>query len=225
MSDGRDWASNARSSDARLAANRTNEMFSVRLVQSSNPAAGTGGLTPISPSVGAVSSLPGGMGNASVVRSPEDNRSFRGRSQKTIDTLSDGSFGVKYDPTHSKSADRTLRQSGRGSGPGQLDNDNNPNSAYSAYPFQSNHQRGYRENEHGTRYQKREASRDTMDDTVQYPYTRLSGPLSPMSPNIDWRSTSVKNMPARPRLVDFTRERGAENSSRTGHRSGEVVFV
>lgn len=231
-SDGRDWTSNARSSDASLATVSTNEIFSVRLVQSPNPAAGGGGLAPISPAVGGVSPLLGGMGirgAAPIVNvhpPPEENRRYGDQSQDTIGSFSEGSSGVDYEGTHWESADRMFPQSGRGSGLGRWDNNNNLTSSYSVDSFQSGHQhRGYDENERGTWYQTRDTSRDTIDDAVQYPVTRVSGPLSPMSPNIDWDSSSGKSMPARPRLVEFTKEKRVASSSSSGHGSGEVAFV
>ena len=225
-SEGRDWASIARSSDASLATVSTNEIFSVRLVQSPNP--NTGGLNPISPGVGAVSPLLGGMGirgAAPVVNvhpPPEDNHPYGERSQETIGTFSEGSSGVDYEGNHWESADRVFPQSGRASGLGHWKSDRT--SIYSEDSFGEN---GEYDDEHGrgTWYQKRESSRDTIDDVVEYPVSRISGPLSPVSPNIEWDGSSGKSLPGRPRLVDFTKEKRVESSSSSGHGSGEVAFV
>lgn len=229
-SDGRDWANVARSSDASLATVSTNEIFSVRLVQSPNPAAGGGGLAPMSPGVGGVSPLLGGMGirgAAPVVNvhpPPEDNGVGYGeRSQETIGSFSEGSSGVDYEGNAWESAERMFPRSGRGSGLGHWKND--MTSHYSADSFQSDG-RGRYEGENdgrGTWYQKRESSRDTIEDAVEYPVSRVSGPLSPMSPNIEWSSGS--GQPGRPRLVDFTKEKRVESTSSSGHGSGEVAFV
>jgi Putative Ig domain len=227
-SDGRDWASVARSSDASLATVSTNEIFSVRLVQSPNPNAG--GLNPISPAVGGVSPLLGGMGirgAAPVVNvhpPPEENRAYGDRSQDTIGSFSEGSSGVDYEGTHWESAERMFPRSGKGPGLGQWD----PNRAshYSVDSFQSHEQQQqYNENERGTWYQKRESSKDTMDDIKEYPVSRVSGPLSPISSNVEWSSSSGQNVPGRPRLVEFTKEKRVESQSSSGHGSGEVAFV
>jgi hypothetical protein len=226
-SDGRDWASIARTSDASLATVSTNEIFSIRLVQSPNP--NTGGLNPMSQNVGGVSPLLGGMGirgAAPVVNvhpPPEENGPYNGeRSQETIGTFSEGSSGVDYEGNHWESADRMFPHGGRGSGLGAWKADRSP-STYSVDSFQSGDQPGYDDNERGTWYQKRESSRDTIDDAVEYPVSRVSGPLSPVSPNIEWAAGN--GTPGRPRLVEFTKEKRAESASSSGHGSGEVAFV
>lgn len=225
-SEGRDWASIARSSDASLATVSTNEIFSVRLVQSPNPNAG--GLNPRSPGVGGVSPLLGGMGirgTAPVVNvhpPPEDNHPYGERSQETIGTFSEGSSGVDYEGNHWESADRMFPQSGRGSGLGHWKSDRT--SIYSEDSFGEQREYGD-ENGRGTWYQKRESSRDTIEDVVEYPVSRVSGPLSPVSPNVEWDGSSGKSMPGRPRLVEFTKEKRVESSSSSGHGSGEIAFV
>jgi len=219
-SDGRDWGSTARSSDASLATVSTNEIFSVRLVQSPNP----NGLNPISPAVGGVSPLLGGMGLrggatplVNVHPPPEEDQKFGDRSQDTIGTFSEGSSGVDYEGMQWETAERMFPQSGRGSGLGHWDN---RTSHYSVDSFQSDdHQ--YDEQGRGTWYQKRESSRDTIAEAVQYPVSRVSGPLSPVSPNVDWSGGS---QPGKPRLVEFTKEKQVD-SSNSSQGSGEVAFV
>jgi hypothetical protein len=57
---------------------------------------------------------------------------------------------------------------------------------------------------------------------VAYPVMRVSGPLRPMSMNVEW---SGGNQPHRPRLVDVKKPRGVHSSSTRGHGSGEIAFV
>jgi hypothetical protein len=225
-SDGRDWTSVARSSDASLATVSTNEIFSVRLVQSPNP----NGLNPISPAVGGISPLLGGMGIRGAapvvnVHPPPEERT--GASQDTIGTFSEGSSGVDYEGNTWEPADRMFPQGGRGSGLGHWRNvPTETTSRYSVDSFQSNHQADYGdENGRGTWYQKRDSSRNTLDDAVEYPVSRVSGPLSPVSPNVEWDGSSGISAPGRPRLVEFTKERKVNSSSSSGHGSGEVAFV
>jgi hypothetical protein len=226
--DGRDWVSVARSSDASLATVSTNEIFSVRLVQSPNPNTGAATLAPMSPGVGGVSPLLGGMGirgAAPVVNvhpPPEDRRAagYGERSQETIGSFSEGSSGVDYEGTTWESAERMFPRSPRQSGLGHWKNDMNTH--YSVDSFQSE---GYgRENEgRGTWYQKRESSKDTIEDTVGYPVSRVSGPLSPMSPNVEWSGGS--GQPGRPRLVELTNKKRVESTTSSSHGSGEIAFV
>jgi hypothetical protein len=222
--DGRDWVSVARSSDASLATVSTNEIFSVRLVQSPNPNAG--GLNPISLGVGGVSPLLGGMGirgAAPVVNvrpPPEDNRVYGDRNQDSIGTFSEGSSGVNYQGAELESADRMFPPSGQG--PRRWDA--NRASHYSVDSFQS-HERAYDQDERGTWYQELELSKDTMDDVKEYRVSRVSGPLSPINSNVDWSSSSGQNVPGRPRLVEFTKEKRIESQSSSGPGSGEVAFV
>ena len=116
---------------------------------------------------------------------PEENRGYSERSQDTIGTFSEGSSGVDYEEHHWESADRMFPQSGRGSGLGQRNSNANPNrnSTYSVR-FISIKQstRRYDENERGTWYQKRLSSRDAIDDAVEYPVSRVSGPLTSDEP-------------------------------------------
>lgn len=224
-SDGRDW-SVARSSDASLATVSTDEIFSVRLVQSPNPNAG--GLNPISP-VRGVSPLFGGSkirGAAPVVNvhtSPED-RGYSERIQDTIGTFSEGSSGVIYEGNHRESGDRMFPQSAQGSGLGHRKPDRNL--TYSVESFQSDNQQpgAYDENGRETCDEKRGSSRDTIDDAVEYPVSRVSGPLRPMSSNVDWDSSSG-HIPIRPRLVEYTKEKRVESSSSSVYGSGGIVFV
>ena len=225
-SDGRDW-SVARSSDASLATINTNEIFSVRLVQSPNPNAG--GLNPISPALGGVSPLLSGMGIrgtapvATVNPTPEDNRRYGNRSRDTTGMFLEGPSVVDKEGHHRESAGRMFSQSGRGSGLGRRKPDRN--SRYSMDSVQSDDQRcACGENGRGTRHQKQESSNDTIDDTVEYPVSRISGPLSPISQNVDWDSSSG-HVPIRPRLVDLIKEKTVESSSARRHGSGEIVFV
>ena len=227
--DGRDWASVARSSDASLATVSTNEIFSVRLVQSPNP--NLRGSNPISPSVGEVSPLIGDMGVrgavpvANVHPPPEENRANSERSQDTIGTFSDESSSVDYEEQW-ESADRKSPQR-RGSVPGQLNSSSNVNrnSMYFGDSSQSHDQHGgYDENKRRTRYQKRLSNRDTIDEAIEYRVSRVSGPLRPMSQNVDWNSSSGHNMPGRPRLVEFAKETTRESGSSSRHGSGEVTF-
>lgn len=226
--DGRDWVSAARSSDASLATVSTNEIFSVRLVQSPNPNNGTGagGLTPMSPGVGGVSPLLGGMGIRGAapvvnVHPPPDDRAAGGygeRSQDTIGSFSEGSSGVDYEGTTWESADRMFPRSPRQS----LGHwKNNMSSHYSADSFQSGY--GEENQGRGTWYQKRESSKDTIEDAVEYPVSRVSGPLSPLSPNLEWSGGS--GQPGRPRLVELASKKRVESTSSSGHGSGEVAFV
>jgi hypothetical protein len=217
-----DWTSQGRSSDGSLATVSTNEIFSVRLVQSPNP----NGLNPISPGVGGVSPLLGGMGirgTAPVVNVHPPPEERGGQSQETIGTFSEGSSGVDYEGNTWQSADRMFPQSGRGSGLGHWKTDQR----YSVDSFQSNHQYGDEndENGRGTWYQKRDSTHDTLDDVVEYPVSRVSGPLSPLSPNTEWDGSSGISAPGRPRLVEFTKERKVNSSSSSGHGSGEIAFV
>jgi len=224
-SDGRDWASVARSSDASLATVSTNEIFSVRLVQSPNPNAG--GLNPISPAVSGVSPLRGvGIRGATplvnVHPPPEDNRLYGSKSQDTIGTFSEDSSGADYEEIQWESSKRMFPPSGQGPSLGQWD----PNRAsrYSVDSFQS-HEQANNENERRTRYQQRDSSKDAMDDIKEYRVSRVSGPLSPINANVNWSSSSVQNIPGRPRLVKFTKDQRSESQSSTRHGSGEVAFV
>jgi len=224
-SDGRDWASVARRSDASLATVSTNEIFSVRLVQSPNP--NTGGLNSISRALGGGSSFLGlGARGAAPVGNvhppPEDNRAYSDKSQDSIGTFSEGSSEVDYEEIQWESTKRMFQQTGRGSGPGQWD----PNHAShdSVDSFQP-HEQANHENERRTWYQKQPSSKGTIDDIKEYPVSRVSGPLSPINSNIDWSSSSVQNVPGRPRLVKFTKDKRVESPSTGHHGSGEVAFI
>jgi hypothetical protein len=201
----------------------TNEIFSVRLVQSPNP----GGLNAVSPGVGGVSPLLGGMGirgGAPIVNVHPPPEERGGHSQETIGSFSEGSEGVDYEGNHWESADRMFPQSGRGSGLGHWNTERT--SSYSVDSFQSNRENEYGdENGRGTWYQKRDSSQNTLDDVQEYPVSRVSGPLSPMSQNIEWDGSSGVSAPGRPRLVEFTKERKVNSQSSSGHGSGEIAFV
>jgi len=225
-SDGRDWASVARSSDSSLSTVSTSEIFSVRLVQSPNPNAG--GLNSISPAVGGGSSLLGTgiRGAAPIVNvrpPPEDNRAYSDESQDSIGTFSEGSSGVDYEEIQWESAKRMLPRTGQGPGFGQLDV--NRASHYSVDPFQPHEQVNTRENERRTWYRKQQSSKDTIDDIKEYPVSRVSGPLSPINSNIDWSSSSVQNVLGPPRLVKFTKDKRAESQSGSRHGNGEIAFL
>jgi hypothetical protein len=227
-SDGRDWTSVARRSDASVATVNTDEIFSVRLVQSPNPNAGE--LNPISSGVGGVSPLlgstgiPGAAPVVNVKPLPEEKREYSERSQETIGTFSEGPSGVDHEGHHFNSTDRIFPQSRRGS-QWSLTANPNRNATYLVDSFQANDQHGeYDENKRGTWYQKPLSSRNVVDDAVEYPVSRVSGPLSPKSQNVDWNSSSGHNMSGRPRLVEFKKEKRVESASRTRHGNG-VVFV
>ena len=81
------------------------------------------------------------------------------------------------------------------------------------------------ENGRGTWYQKRDSTSNTLaDDAIEYPVSRVSGPLSPRSPNIEWNASGGVS-PGRPQLVQFTKERKVNSQSSSGHGSGEVAFI
>ena len=228
-SDGRDWTSVGRRSDASMATVSTDEIFSVRLVQSPNPNAGE--LNPISPGVRGVSPLLGGVGIpgvgpvVNVQPPPEKKREYSERSQETISTFSEESSDVDHEGHHCESTDRIFPHSRRGS-QWSLTANPNRNSTYLVNSFQANDQHGeYDENKRGTWHQKQLSSRNAVDDTVEYPVSRVSGPLSPKSQNVDWNSSSEHNMSGRPRLVEFKKEKRVESASRTRHGNGGVVFV
>jgi len=121
-SEGRDWASAARSSQASISTVSTDEIFSVRLVQSPNP--NGGGLNSISPAVGRVSSLLGGTGvpgvdsDVNVRRPAGDDRGHSAGSQNTIGAFSEGSSEIDYEGHRWELADRMFLQSGPGSSVG-----------------------------------------------------------------------------------------------------------
>jgi hypothetical protein len=228
-SEGRDWASVARSSDATVATVSTNEIFSVRLVQSPNP--NTGGLSPISSAAGRVSPLFGGMGIrgatpvVTVPPLPEDNREYGDRSRDTIGTFSEGHSEVDYEGHRWELAEQMFPKSSRRPGLGHERVDRTP--ADSIEPFQSEDRRpgGYNENGRKTWHQRQESSADTIDDAVEYRVSRVSGPLSPINQNVSWDSSNGNNLPVRPRLVEFTKEKRPESASSSRHRSGGIVFV
>lgn len=182
------------------------------------------GVAEVSPSIGGIG-LRGAAPLVNVHPQPERNREYSERSQDTTSTFSEGSSGVDYEGDRWESTGPMSPKSGSASDPGQLNSiaNRNRNSMCSSDSFQSSDQySGSSENKRGTWYQKRLPSRDVMDDAVEYRVSRVSGPLRPMSQNVDWDSNSGNNVPGRPRLVEFTKEKRIESSR---HGSREVALA
>jgi hypothetical protein len=91
---------------------------------------------------------------------------------------------------------------------------------YSVDSFQSNRRDSEEESDTGTWYQKPESSSDIIEDAVEYSVSRVSGPLSPMSTNIEWRS-GVR----RTRTPDYGNEKVVVSSGTSGHGNGEIAFI
>lgn len=210
QSDERDWASMGRSSDATQAI--TNEIYSVRLVQPPNPDV-DGGAQLLS-GVGIQGAPP-----VKVYTLPDDKGKSVSKSQDNVGILTNGSLGVVTKRRHQGSVDR-IPLGSRGSDFGF--SGGSQNSTESGDTFQSeNQQGGNNENGHSTWHRKRRSRRDSVDDAVEYRVSRVSGPLSPVSQNIDWDN----NTPGRPRLVEILKEKRVESSSNSVHGSGQIAFV
>lgn len=214
-SDGRDWVSVARSSDASVATVSTNEIFSVRLVQTLNSS--NGRLSFERPGVNGVSPAPGGTETrevapaANVRPPPVELGGILRQRQDTIGAFSEGSAGAGYEGVQMVSTERMFPSDRGYSGASQRQNDRN--SRYSVESFQSGDQREYYENKRGTWYEKRDSSSDSSPDAVEYRVARVSGPLAPMSTNIDWNGQGGRQVPERPRLVGFTKDKKAQDLS------------
>jgi hypothetical protein len=210
-SDERDWTSVGRSSDPTQA--NTNEILSVRLVQSPNSGVDGG-----SPPLGGMETH--GAAPVNVYNSLEDKGKYVGKSQDNIGPLSNRSSGIDNKGDHWKSVDRMFSQSTRGSNFGVLEGSQNSTDSGDSHQSENQHG-GNDENGHRRWHQKRRSCRDSIDDIVEYRVSRVSGPLSPVNQNVDWDNAT----PGRPRLVEIAREKRVDSSSNSVHGSEEVAFV
>jgi len=197
----------------------TNEVFSVRLVQSPNPEEIR---RPGSSWRNGVSPLLGGMGIRGAiptvnVRPPTGDDGGYNRREDSIGTFSEGSSGVQYEGHAWEERERAFARNGRYSGLGSWKN--NMTNSYSVDSFQSNDRNSEEEEGHRrTWYKTKGSSHDTVEDAIEYSVSKVSGPLSPVSANVEWNSR-------RRQRIEYAKERSNVSGSTSGNESGEVAFV
>ena len=214
-SDGRDWGPSARSSDASVATVNTDEIFSVRLVQSPI----TSGWVSVTPEIEKTSPLRVGKGAvpAASVNSPVlDAGKLDEASQRNGRYLEAG-FGTGYEENRWEPADRVGPPTSRGST--SQPRETSRNSRYSLDSFRTRHEV---DDGRGTLYPKSESSQDTIEQAIEYPVKRVSGPLRPMSTNLPWDGNSLRT-PTKPLLLDMKGKR-VESLTGNGQRSGELTL-
>jgi hypothetical protein len=202
-------------SDSSLGTVNTNEILSVRLVQS--PGSGPGGLIN-GTSNGLLSPLLGGMGIRGAVptvnvRPPSGDGEY-GISQDTIGTFSEGSSRLNYQGNRWDDRAPVYRRDGAYSGLGSTKNDMTTSRSVDSFTSRRTDEANYRDR--GTWYQTRDSSHDAVHDAIAYPVSRVSGPLSPMSASYDWNRR-------RARIIEYGN--GDVNGNNSGKGSGEILFV